>query len=348
MDVQKLHDLIDKAIGKKGPLHMPAWWLWKIFDLLLASLQSSISQIEKILATNDERISSNTVWLNSLNAEVAAQRNDLNTFGNQIAKKRPLGYIIIYNGAIGGYASGDSSGVYLNPGQVVRVSFSKKFSTCYYADKIDCRFVDTSQVTDMSGFFNGQGYVEDLDLSSFDTLSVTNMSSFLSGSRMLKNLNIEGFYTNEVKDMSNMFMGCSSLESLDLSHFYTPKLQYCSSMFQGCSKLRFLNLFNFDTTSLWSSIDMFRGCLNMESLILGPDFFKVTRQAVWNNNKNYLDLASMKKWTNETVVSSLITDSYDRTSNNLHPIYVNLSDETLAVLTEEQIQQAAAKGINLF
>ena len=55
--------------------------------------------------------------------------------------------------------------------------------------------LNTSQVTDMNGMFNGCDSLTALDISSFDTAKVTNMTE--------------------------MFEGCESLTDLDLSNFKT-------------------------------------------------------------------------------------------------------------------------------
>lgn len=45
MDTQKLHDLIDKVIGKKGPLRVPAYWMWRVLNAIIEVLQKAFSKI---------------------------------------------------------------------------------------------------------------------------------------------------------------------------------------------------------------------------------------------------------------------------------------------------------------
>ena len=42
MKTSKLHALIDRAIGKKGILRIPAWWMNKILSELLNKTEDSI------------------------------------------------------------------------------------------------------------------------------------------------------------------------------------------------------------------------------------------------------------------------------------------------------------------
>ena len=96
-------------------------------------------------------------------------------------------------------------------------SIIKPISTCmwfFYAsilENLNVRNLDTSNVTNMSGMFNGCSSLESLDLSNFDTSNVTNMA--------------------------NMFRNCNSLESLDLSNFDTSNVTNMSYMFHGCNNL---------------------------------------------------------------------------------------------------------------
>lgn len=45
MDTHKLHDLIDKVIGKEGPLRTPAYWMRKVFRDMIDKSESDISKL---------------------------------------------------------------------------------------------------------------------------------------------------------------------------------------------------------------------------------------------------------------------------------------------------------------
>ena len=82
-------------------------------------------------------------------------------------------------------------------------------------------YLNTSQVTDMKGMFEGCRSLRTLDLSSFDTAKVENMGEMFWGCRSLTALDLSSFNTSMVTDMNGMFYGCESLTALDLSNFKT-------------------------------------------------------------------------------------------------------------------------------
>ena len=139
------------------------------------------------------------------------------------------------------------------------------------------------------------------------------------------------------RDMSYMFFGCSNLNSLDLSGFNTSAITNMSCMFRGCSNLTSLDLSSFDTSAVTNMWDMFRETFNITSLILGPNFFKTS-------NITRIDLSHLNKWTNDTVVTSLVTNSYDRAAAGLSAMTLQLSANTKAALTDEQKAAITAKG----
>lgn len=49
MDTQKLHDLIDKVIGKSGPLRTPAWWMRRVLRSLIDFINDVKAEILKAM-----------------------------------------------------------------------------------------------------------------------------------------------------------------------------------------------------------------------------------------------------------------------------------------------------------
>lgn len=47
MDTQKLHDLIDKVIGKSGPLRTPAWWMRRVLRDILDTIKDSLDSLNR-------------------------------------------------------------------------------------------------------------------------------------------------------------------------------------------------------------------------------------------------------------------------------------------------------------
>ena len=113
-----------------------------------------------------------------------------------------------------------------------------------------------------------------------------------------------------------------------------------SSMFAYCSGLTSLDLSGFDTSTVTIMLSMFYDCSSLTSLILGPNFFKAP-------NVTSIDFSYCSKWTNNTVVTSLVTNSYDRATAGLKTMTLKLSTNTKAALTDEQKAAITAKGYTI-
>ena len=113
-----------------------------------------------------------------------------------------------------------------------------------------------------------------------------------------------------------------------------------SAMFFRCYSLTTLDISSFDTSAVTNMDDMFQQCYSLNSLLLGPNFFKtseVTR----------INFSSCDKWTNDTVVTSLVTNSYDRATAGLPTLTISLHANTKAVLTDEQKATITSKGYTI-
>ena len=166
------------------------------------------------------------------------------------------------------------------------------------------------------------------------------MSSMFAYCSGLTSLDLSGFDTSAVTSMDSMFYSCSGLTSLDLSGFNTSAVTSMSSMFYSCSGLTSLDLSGFDTSAVTSMDYMFAYCSNLTSLILGPNFLKTSKY-------DYVDFSYCTKWTNDTVVTSLVTKSYDRATAGLKTMTLKLSTNTKAALTDEQKAAITAKGYTI-
>ena len=155
----------------------------------------------------------------------------------------------------------------------------------------------------------------------------------------LTSLDLTGFDTSKVTDMRGMFAYCSKLTSLDLSGFDTSAVTDMVWMFFECSELTSIDLSSFDTTVAMIG-DMFYKCSSITSLILGPNFFKTSKTS-------YLEFSNSTKWINDTVVTSLVTNSYDRATAGLKTMTLKLSTNTKAALTNEQKAAMTAKGYTI-
>ena len=260
----------------------------------------------------------------------------------------------------------------LNTSKVTDMSYM--FNECKSLESVDFSGFDTSKVIDMSYMFQNCEKLESIDLLGFNTSAVTNMCGMFNLCRKLISLNLSNFDTSKVIDMSYMFYNCEKLESVDLSKFNTSAVTNMGEMFGGyryegteyingftsldlssfdtsnvtnmnrmfnyCKKLTFLDLSSFDTSSAEDMYYMFDNCSKLTSLILGPNFFKTSKVTS-------VDFSSSTKWTGDTVVTSLVTNSYDRATAGLSTMTLQLSANTKATLTDEQKAAITAKGYTI-
>ena len=152
---------------------------------------------------------------------------------------------------------------FLDTSQVTNMS--GMFYNCYRLTSLDVSEFNTSNVTSMSYMFAGYRLTS-LDVSGFNTSKVTNMSDMFAGCSWLTSLNVSSFDTSNVTSMGSMFEDCSELTSLDVSGFNTSKVTNMSYMFAGCSWLTSLNVSSFDTSNVTSMGSMFEGCSELTSL----------------------------------------------------------------------------------
>lgn len=199
---------------------------------------------------------------------------------------------------------------------------------------------DTSEITNMESMFINCSSLNSIDLSNFDTSAVKNMNNMFYGCSSLTTLDLSNFDTSSVTMMEQMFTACSSLTSLDLSGFNTSAVPSMAYMFFRCKSLANLDLSSFDTSAVTNMNNMFSSCPSLTSLILGPNFFKTS--AVTN-----IDFSNCGKWTNETIVTSLVTNSYDRATAGLNTLTIKLNNNTKAALTDEQNATITSKGYTI-
>ena len=219
-------------------------------------------------------------------------------------------------------------------------SMGEMFNGCKGLTSLDLSGFDTSAVTSMVSMFCDCRSLTSLDLSSFDTSAVTSMASMFFGCSSLTSLDVTGLDTSAVTDMSSMFSSCSSLTSLDVTGLDTSAVMYMGEMFSGCSSLTSLDLSGFDTSAVTYMGNIFSGCSGLTSLILGPNFFKTP-------NVTMVNFSYSTKWINDTVVTSLVTNSYDRATAGLRTMTLKLSANTKASLTDEQKAAITAKGYTI-
>ena len=129
-------------------------------------------------------------------------------------------------------------------------------------------YLNTSNVTDMSGMFQGCNSLTSLDLSSWDTGNVTNMNSMFNGCDSLTSIDVSTWDTGNVTRMDYMFNNCFVLNSIDVSSWDTSKVISMNGVFDNCQNLTFLDLRSWDTSSNTLNFDMFYNCKSLETILV--------------------------------------------------------------------------------
>lgn len=110
-------------------------------------------------------------------------------------------------------------------------------------ETLDLSYIDTSDITDMSGLFKGmfpknKFYIRRIDFTGWDTSNVTDMKEMFFNCKELWCLDLSMFDTRKVTDMSKMFYNCEKLWELDVSSFDTSNVETMKKMFMKCAMLR--------------------------------------------------------------------------------------------------------------
>ena len=319
MNKSTIQTLIDKVIGKKGLIRVPSWWMRKVLMQMADWVQEGDdANNEKIVKVSEDAEKLRNLTLPYM---LVSGTGEVNIDGNKVSFTDADKQLIYITGVVT-FEKQDNS---LN-----------SLITYVYIPHVDIR----SQGRDMSYMFAYCSGLTSLDLTGFDTSAVTNMASMFESCSGLTSLNLSGLNTSAVTNMGMMFNKCSKLTSLDLTGFDTSAVTNMEMMFNNCSKLTSLNLSSFDTSAVTSLWYMFAYCSSLTSLILGPNFFKTSKY-------DYVDFSYCTKWTNDTVVTSLVTNSYDRATAGLKTMTLKLSTNTKAALTDEQKAAITAKGYTI-
>ena len=155
---------------------------------------------------------------------------------------------------------------YLNTSEVT--DMTGMFMACKSLTALDLSSLNTENVTNMSLMFNECYYLTSLNLSGFNTANVTDMSDMFYDCRHLTRLDLNNFNTEQVTDMSCMFTGCYELESLYMLNFNTEQVTDMRNMFNGCEKLGRLDLSSFNTSNVTNMENMFYRCYALQSIIV--------------------------------------------------------------------------------
>lgn len=97
-----------------------------------------------------------------------------------------------------------------------------------------------------------------------NTSQVTNMSYMFSGCKLLTFIDVRHFDTSKATNMYRMFYSCIGLTRLDLTSFYTHNVTNMGGMFEQCNNLKTIYVGeNWSTAAVSTSSDMFKGCTSL-------------------------------------------------------------------------------------
>ena len=363
MDKTTIQTLIDKVIGKKGLIRVPSWWMRKVLMQIVDWVQEGDDANRKKIERVDKKISTLETNVNTLetnvniletntNRKISTLETNVNTLETNVSTfetntNRKISTLETYNF--------NNNNVLFelietaNPPSPIKFFTVKTRNGEGFVDvdgikqtipadsKMAIAFVNDFNFGRANEFYN---YITFIGLTATNTSEMTDMSSMFNRLRSLTSLDLSSFNTSKVTDMSGMFSVCIVLTSLDLSSFNTSKVTDMDSMFYECQSLTSLNLSSFDTSAVTTMNNIFNLCPVLTSLILGPNFFKTP-------NVTGISFTSLTQWTNDTVVTSLVTNSYDRATAGLSTMTLQLSANTKAALTDEQKAAITAKGYTI-
>lgn len=257
-------------------------------------------------------------------------------------------------------------------------SMDSMFRNCYLLTELDVSGFDTSKVTSMSDMFKGCSSLTSLNVSGFDTSKVTNMSAMFKGCSV-KDIDLRAWNVENVTEMTVMFESATT-EVINLTDWNAVKCTNMSNMFNHCTHIktiyglstlvkaacqraptfvRFpaidLDLSGWDTSGLkWLDLAFYMSSIgtvdcsgdgwnnvnvsNWYRFLEGAKQFKL--------GKNFFNMPLIESITITSYVAKeyLVEGSYDRKSNGLVDLTLNLHSQIKNKLTESDIATMTAKG----
>ena len=242
-------------------------------------------------------------------------------------------------------------------------------------EKLDCRGMNVSGLTDINQVFKNCKELTELDISGWDTSECRTLTDWRKDSQTrglfggCSNLRViyglPGLDTRKFENVCSMFSGCSALTSIDVSKWDTSNVTDMSSMFEQINSMQSLDISNFDTRKAKVGGGYgFLSSTNLRSLDMSGDNFTLESTNNWNRGIRTPNLRTLKLgknffkthesikslsfsyqyWTDSSVRLSLVTNLYDRKANGLPDLTLTLHANTKKVLTEEDLAAITAKG----
>ena len=148
-------------------------------------------------------------------------------------------------------------------------------------EEISIENIDTSNVTNMDGLFNGLGKIKELDLSSWNTNKLVSLESAFVNMASLEKINFTGWKFNNCHGeyFKYIFSGDTNIKEMNFENA-TFKGSLASAFYQ-MSSLERLNFKNANTEEVNNMYYMFRECENITELDLSSFNTKNVTSMTW-------------------------------------------------------------------
>lgn len=257
-------------------------------------------------------------------------------------------------------------------------SMDSMFRNCYLLTELDVSHFDTSKVTSMSYMFKGCSSLTSLNVSGFDTSKVTNMSAMFKGCSV-KDIDLRAWNVENVTEMNVMFESATT-EVINLTDWNAVKCTNMTNMFVYCTHIktiyglstlvkaacqraptfvRFpaidLDLSGWDTSGLkWLDLAFYMSSIGTVDCsgdgwnnVNVSNWYRFLEGAIqFKLGKNFFNMPLIESITITSYVAKeyLVEGSYDRKSNGLADLTLNLNRQIKNELTESDIATMTAKG----
>ena len=196
-----------------------------------------------------------------------------------------------------------------------------------HLSKFDGSNLDVSNITDMSGMFNGMSFnffndkVSDLtSLANWDTSKVTNMSEMFDDNLISDLTPLANWDVSNVTNMSRMFTSNKVSDLTPLAHWNTSKVTDMNSMFDGNKVSDLTPLSHWNVNNGTNMSEMFAGnqISDLTSLV-NWDTSKVTNMSAMFAGNQISNLTPLANW-DTSKVTNMNSMFADNQISNLTPL----------------------------
>lgn len=195
---------------------------------------------------------------------------------------------------------------------------------------------DTSKKQKIA-LFKGCTQLTDIQCVKFWNVSNVTTLMYFASDCDLRKVNLTSWETTNLQNIDFLFFRNFKLTDVDLNGWNVSNVTSAFNFLAMCGELRSLNLLGWDLCKVQNLKKFISNSDQIETLKLGTNFFS----SPFITNVSF---STLKKWTNDSVKLSLVTNLYDRKANGLPDLTLTLHANTKKVLSEDDIATITAKG----